>query len=405
MPNQSMLKLNLYFWLLRATFCILFKLIIASTMRSILFLLTLLVLCVSCNTKPVPPTINPQAFNKMIDGQETKLFVIKNAKGMEVTVTNYGARIVSWMVPDKKGVLEDVVFGFDSIEGYLGLKDTYYGAAIGRYGNRIAKGEFAIGNIQYKLAQNNGINSLHGGVVGFSKKIWTITQKSKNELVCKLVSPDMDEGFPGELSVSMNYKLTDQNELVIQYEAKCDKPTVINLTNHSFFNLHGAGNGTILDHQLTLNADFYTPIDSMLIPTGEIASVENTPFDFRKPTLIGERIGNDNQQLRYGLGYDMNFVLNKSTDQPVSFAASVYEPQSGRLLEVYTDQPGIQFYTGNFLNGKKPGKGGKTYGYRTGLCLETQHYPNSPNQPKFPSVQLDPDQVYSHTCIYKFSVR
>ena len=324
---------------------------------------------------------------------------------MEMTVTNFGARIVSWMVPDKKGLMEDVVLGFDSIEGYLGLKDTYYGAAIGRYGNRIANGEFSIGNIQYKLAQNNGVNNLHGGVIGFSKKIWTITQKSPHELVCKLVSPDMDEGFPGELNVTMNYKLTDDNELVIQYDAKCDKPTVINLTNHSFFNLHGAGNGTILDHQLLLNADFFTPIDSTLIPTGEIASVENTPFDFRKPTLIGERIGNDNQQLRYGLGYDMNFVLKKPTDQPVSFAASVYEPQSGRLLEVYTDQPGIQFYTGNFLNGKKPGKGGKIYGYRTGLCLETQHYPNSPNQPKFPSVQLDPDQVYSHTCIYKFSVR
>lgn len=324
---------------------------------------------------------------------------------MEVTVTNYGARIVSWLVPDKKGNFEDVVFGFDSIDGYLNAKENYFGASIGRYGNRIAKGEFSIGDIQYKLAQNNGVNSLHGGVNGFSRKIWDVVPKSENELVLNLVSPDMDEGYPGELSVSMIYRLTNDNELVIRYEAKCDKPTVLNLTNHSYFNLHGAGNGTILDHQLTLNADFFTPIDSTLIPTGEFTPVENTPFDFRKPTLIGERINSKDQQIIFGLGYDINYVLKKSPDQNISLAATVYEPQSGRVLEVFTDQPGIQFYTGNFLDGKYPGKKGKPYGYRSGLCLETQHFPNSPNQPKFPSVELTPDQVYSHTCIYKFSVK
>lgn len=365
----------------------------------------LLVFLFSCTTKPVPPTINPEAYNKMFDGKQVKLFTIKNQKGMEITVTNFGARIVSWMVPDKKGIKEDVVFGYDSIDGYLNSKESYFGAAIGRYGNRIAKGEFSIGDINYKLAQNNGVNALHGGINGFSKKIWDVVQKNSGELNFKLISPDMDEGYPGELTVSMNYRLTNENELVIQYEAKCDKPTVINLTNHSYFNLHGAGNGTILDHLLTLNADNFTPIDSTLIPTGEIAPVENTPFDFRTSTLIGSRINADHQQIKFGLGYDINYVLRKQGDQAVQLAATVYEPESGRVLEVFTDQPGIQFYTGNFLDGKYPGKKGKTYGYRTGFCLETQHYPNSPNQKSFPTVQLDPDQVYTHTCIYKFSVK
>ncbi len=374
-------------------------------MKTTFFQLILLVFIISCTSKPVPPTINPQAYNQVVDGKQVKIFTLKNQKGMEITVTNFGGRIVSWLVPDKKGAMEDVVFGFDSINGYLGAKDTYFGAAVGRYGNRIAKGEFAIGDIQYKLAQNNGVNSLHGGVVGFSKKVWDVVQKSPAELNLKLVSPDMDEGFPGELNVDMTYRLTNENELIIQYEAKCDKPTVINLTNHSFFNLHGAGNGTILDHQLTINADYFTPIDSTLIPTGELAAVENTPFDFRNTTTIGSRINSDHQQIKFGLGYDINFVLKKNPDLGVQLAASVYEPQSGRLLEVFTDQPGIQFYTGNFLDGKNIGKKGKAYGYRTGLCLETQHFPNSPNQPKFPTVELTPDQVYTHTCIYKFSVR
>lgn len=367
--------------------------------------LIFLVFLFSCAHKPIPPTINPQAFSKMVDGKQVKLFVLKNQKGMEVTVTNYGARILSWMVPDKKGLMEDVVLGFDSLDTYLTGNETYYGAAIGRYGNRIANGEFQLGDLKYKLAQNNGVNSLHGGINGFCRKVWDATPKGENELDFNLVSPDMDEGFPGELKVAMSYKLTNENELVIQYEAKCDKPTVINLTNHSFFNLHGAGNGTILDHQLTLNADLFTPIDSTLIPTGELAPVDNTPFDFRKATVIGERINSDHQQIKFGLGYDINYVLKKNADQATTLAASVYEPQSGRLLEVFTDQPGIQFYTGNFLDGKRAGKKGKSYGYRTGFCLETQHFPNSPNQPKFPTVELDPDQVYNHICIYKFSIK
>ena len=374
-------------------------------MKTAIFQFILVIFLFSCTSKPVPPTINPQAFDKVIDGKQVKLYTLKNQKGMEITVTNWGGRIVSWLVPDKNGIREDVVFGYDSINGYLNAKENYFGAAIGRYGNRIAKGEFSIGDIHYKLAQNNGVNSLHGGVNGFSKKMWEVVQNGVGELSLKLVSPDMDEGYPGELSVSMVYRLTNDNELVIQYEAKCDKPTILNLTNHSYFNLHGAGNGTILDHQLTLNADFFTPIDSTLIPTGELTPVGNTPFDFRTPTPIGSRINSEDQQIRFGLGYDINYVLNKTAELSVSLAASVFEPESGRLLEVFTDQPGIQFYTGNFLDGKYPGKKGKTYGYRTGFCLETQHFPNSPNQPKFPSVQLGPDQVYTHTCIYKFSVK
>ena len=382
-----------------------FKLLTRIIMKTTFFQLMLLLLLFSCTSKPVPPTINPEAYNKMVGGKQVMLFTMKNQKGMEINVTNFGARIVSWMVPDKMGKKEDVVLGYDSIDGYLNASESYFGASIGRYGNRIAKGEFTIGDIKYKLAQNNGVNSLHGGEIGFSKKIWDVVQKSPTELILKLVSPDMDEGFPGELSVIMNYRLTNENELVIQYEAKCDKPTVINLTNHSYFNLHGAGNGTILDHVLTLNADNYTPIDSTLIPIGEIAPVENTPFDFRMPAQIGSRINADHQQIKFGLGYDMNFVLKKQGDQTVQLAATVYEPQSGRVLEVFTDQPGIQFYTGNFLNGSYPGKKGKTYAYRTAICLETQHFPNSPNQKTFPSVQLDSDQVYTHTCIYKFSVK
>ncbi|MCK9411200.1 MAG: galactose mutarotase [Prolixibacteraceae bacterium] len=374
-------------------------------MRTIFFSSILAMLLFSCAGKTVPSTINPQAFNKLIDGKKVMIYTLKNQKGMEITVTNWGGRIVSWLVPDKRGIMEDVVLGYDSINGYLNAKENYFGAAIGRYGNRIANGEFSIGDIKYKLAQNNGINSLHGGINGFSGKMWEVVQNDIGELSLKLVSPDMDEGYPGELSVSMIYRLTNDNELVIQYEAKCDKPTIINLTNHSYFNLHGAGNGSVLDHLLTLNANFITPTDSTLVPTGEIRAVDNSPFDFRKPTIIGSRINSEDQQIRFGRGYDINYVLNKNPDQNVSLAASVFEPESGRLLEVFTDQPGIQFYTGNFLDGKYPGKKGKTYGYRTGFCLETQHYPNSPNQPKFPSVQLDPDQVYSHTCIYKFSVK
>lgn len=374
-------------------------------MRTILFQFLLIFLVIACAPKPKAPTVDPGLFSKTVDGKQVKLYTIQNQAGMELTVTNYGGRIVSWLVPDKNGKFEDVVFGHDSIDGYLNAKENYFGASIGRYGNRIANGEFMLGDIRYKLAQNNGPNSLHGGVKGFSAKIWDVVQTGTNELQLKLVSPDMDEGYPGELKVTMTYKLTNDNALFIQYAARCDKPTIINLTNHSYFNLHGAGNGSILDHLLMINADSITPIDSTLIPTGQLMAVGNTPFDFRTPTAIGARIDVDHPQIKFGKGYDMNFVLNKAEEQPVTLAASVFEPASGRMLEVLTDQPGVQFYTGNFLDGAYPGKKGRFYGYRTGFCLETQHFPNSPNQPGFPSVVLNPGEDYNHTCVYRFSVK
>jgi len=297
------------------------------------------------------------------------------------------------------------VLGYESIDGFLNGSENFFGAAIGRYGNRIAKGLFTLDSLQYKLAINNAPNSLHGGPGGFFKKIWDTVQKSGNEVELKLVSHDMEEGYPGELKVTMNYILTDENELSITYRAEANKPTILNLTNHSYFNLHGAGNRDILDHVLFLDADKYTPVDSTLIPTGKIDSVKNTPFDFTTPIAIGARINDKNQQLSFGQGYDHNFVLNKKDGKAVSLAASVYDPQSGRFMEVFTNEPGVQFYCGNFLNGKEIGKQKKAYKHRSALCLETQHYPDSPNRPEFPSVVLRPGEVYNSTCIYKFSIK
>jgi len=374
-------------------------------MKKITFALLVVFALVSCNLKSSKPTIQPEAFNKMVGGKQVELVTLKNKSGLEMTVTNFGGRIVSLMVPDKTGKKEDIVLGFENIDGYLNGGETFFGAAIGRYGNRIAKGLFTLDSLQYKLAVNNAPNNLHGGPGGFFKKVWDVVKKSENEVVLSLVSPDLEEGFPGELKVTMNYKLTDENEFAITYRAETSKPTVINLTNHSFFNLHGAGNGDILDHVLYINADKYTPVDSTLIPTGKIDSVKNTPFDFTTPVAVGARINEKNQQLAFGLGYDHNFVLNKADSKVVSLAASVYEPQSGRFMEVFTNEPGIQFYCGNFLNGKAIGKQNKPYNYRTGLCLETQHFPDSPNQPSFPTVVLRPGEVYNSTCIYKFSVK
>lgn len=374
-------------------------------MKKISFILLVVFALVSCNQKNPKTTILTEAFNKLVDGKQVELFILKNKNGLEMTVTNFGGRVVSLMVPDKNGKIEDVVLGFESIDGYLNGDETFFGAAIGRYGNRIAKGLFTLDSIQYKLAINNAPNSLHGGPGGFFKKVWDVVKKGENEVELTLVSADMEEGYPGELKVTMNYKLTDDNELAITYRAETSKPTILNLTNHSFFNLHGAGNGDILDHVLFINADKYTPVDSTLIPTGKIDSVKGTPFDFTTPVAVGARISDKNQQLAFGLGYDHNFVLNKSDGKTVALAASVYDPQSGRFMEVFTNEPGIQFYCGNFLDGKKIGKLIKQYNYRSALCLETQHFPDSPNQPEFPTVVLRPGQVYNSTCIYKFSVK
>jgi aldose 1-epimerase len=298
-----------------------------------------------------------------------------------------------------------VVLGFDSIDGYL-MRTSYFGVLVGRYGNRIAKGRFTLNGVEYKLATNNGENSLHGGVKGFNKAVWKVRDVSDGQsprLELTYLSKDGEEGYPGNLSVTVVYTLTDSNELRIDYSATTDKDTVVNLTNHSYFNLAGQGEGDILGHELTLFAGKFTPSDKVLIPTGELRSVEGTPFDFRKPVAIGARIGQNDEQLKFGGGYDHNFVLS-SGGGALALAARVYEPKTGRVMEVLTTEPGIQFYTGNFLDGTLSGKGGKAYAKRSGFCLETQHFPDSPNHPQFPSTVLRTGGRYQTTTVYRFSV-
>jgi aldose 1-epimerase len=324
---------------------------------------------------------------------------------MVAQITNYGGRVVSLWVPDKTGKFEDVVFGFSTFAEYQKAHGNNFGALIGRYGNRIGHAKFTLNDSVYTLAANNGPNSLHGGLKGYNDVVWDAVQNDDNTLLLSYLSKDGEEGFPGNLQVNVTYELTDQNELKVEYKATTDKPTPVNLTNHSYFNLKGAGNGDILDHILQINAAFYTPVDNTLIPTGEIAPVEGTPFDFRKPVAIGARIKDDHQQLKFGNGYDLNWVLPTPSDSSLTFAAKVVEPVSGRTMEIYTNEPGIQFYTGNFLNGKDIGKNNKAYPYRGALCLETQHYPDSPNKPQFPSVILNPGKEYYSVCIFKFGVQ
>lgn len=344
-------------------------------------------------------------FQMEVDGKMTDLYVLTNANGLEMTVTNFGARVVSLMVPDRNGQFSDIVLGEDSIGIYVNRpNDDYYGAVIGRYGNRIGGARFTLDGVEYVLSANNNGNSLHGGPTGFHNRVWDVEQPDHQTLILTYVSSHLEEGYPGNLTVRMTYKLTDQNEFYIEYEATTDKPTVVNLTHHSYFNLAGAGSPTIDDHVLMINAQYFTPVNDSLIPTGEIMSVENTPMDFRNPTLIGARV-NDTSfvQIRYGLGYDHNWVLNKAVPGKLELAAQVWEPVSGRVMKVYTTEPGIQFYGGNFLKGD-PGKHGKIYPHRSAFCLETQHFPDSPNHPHFPSTVLRPGETYSHICVYQFSV-
>ncbi len=340
-------------------------------------------------------------FGKTPSGETVELYTLKNAKGVAADISTYGGVIVSLKVPDRTGALGDVVLGFDDFQGYL-LPPPYFGALIGRYGNRIAHAQFTLDGVVYKLAKNNGDNSLHGGNRGFDKVLWKAKPVDGQTLELTYLSKDGEEGYPGNLSVTVVYTLTDNNELKIDYRATTDKDTVLNLTNHSYFNLAGEGQGDILSHQLTLNADRYTPVDKGLIPTGELRSVEGTPFDFRQPHAIGDRIASNDEQIVLGGGYDHNFVLNRTGDG-LSLAAKVTEAKSGRVMEVLTDQPAIQFYTGNFLDGTIHGKGGKIYGRRSALCLETQHYPDSPNHPDFPTAELKPGEQYHTTTVYRFS--
>jgi aldose 1-epimerase len=349
--------------------------------------------------------VKKEAFEKTADGKAVDLHTFSNASGMEVRAMTYGGIILSIKVPDRNGKLDDVTLGFDSLEPYL-TAPPYFGALIGRYGNRIGKARFKLDGKEYKLAVNNGPNALHGGVKGFDKVIWQAESFDKPEgvgVVFRYTSPDGEEGYPGTLQSQVTYTLTDKNELAIDYHATTDKATPVNLTNHTYFNLAGPGVRDILDHQMMINADNTTPVDSTLIPTGEIKSVEGTPFDFRKPTAIGARIDVNDQQIKYGPGYDHNFVLNRK-GEGLSLAARVSEPTTGRVMEVSTTEPAVQFYTGNFLDGTLTGKGGHVYKRRYAFCLETQHFPDSPNKPNFPSTILKPGETYTSKTVYAFSV-
>ncbi len=347
-----------------------------------------------------------KSFGKTPGGQPVDLYVLTNKSGAQASITNYGGTVVSLKMPDRNGKLADVVLGYDTVEGYVSDK-AYFGALVGRYGNRIAHAQFVLDGKTYTLAKNNGENSLHGGVKGFNKALWTakiLPAKDGQSLELSYLSRDGEEGFPGNLKVNVIYTLTDTNALRIEYSATTGKKTVVNLTSHGYFNLAGQGNGDILGHLLTIQADQFTPVDADLIPTGELRDVMDTPFDFRKPTAIGARIDQPDEQLKLGGGYDHNFVLRMPMDHGEYLAARVFEPASGRVMEVWTTEPGIQFYTGNFLDGKTVGKGGVAYPTRSAFCLETQHFPDSPNQPKFPSTVLNAGTRYHTITTYKFSV-
>jgi aldose 1-epimerase len=341
-----------------------------------------------------------------IEGKQVFLFTLRNSSGMEVKITNYGGTITSIKVPDRKKKFDDVALGFNKLDGYTSKANTgYFGATIGRYANRIAHGRFTLNGHEYHVPTNDGPNSLHGGTKGFDKRVWDAKDASSASgpaLELHYLSRDGEEGFPGNLNVTVRFMLGSKNDLRIDYTASTDKDTVLNLTNHSYFNLAGAGSATVLDHKLTLAADRFTPIDNTLIPTGSIQSVGGTPLDFRHPTAIGARINEDTEQLKFGKGYDHNFALNGTGSGQPSLAAKVEEPTSGRVMEILTTQPGIQFYSGNFLDGKVNGIGG-AYRYRSALALETQHFPDSPNHSSFPSTVLHPGEQFRSTTIYRFS--
>ncbi len=341
------------------------------------------------------------------DFDSIKSYTLKNKNGMVVKITNYGATITSIVVPDREGNMADVALGYDNIEGYVNAIDRpYFGAVVGRYGNRIAKGTFSIDGTEYELNTNNGENHLHGGNMGFDKVVWT-AEPVENGVKLSYLAKDGEEGYPGNLKLSVTYTLTDDNEIVMHYEATTDKATVVNVTNHTYFNLAGEGSGSINGHILQINGSKTTPVDAGLIPTGEFADVAGTPFDFRQSKAIGKDVDADNQQIAYGPGYDHNWVLDRKGDG-MELAATLYEPKSGRVLEVITVEPAIQFYGGNFLDGRLIGKSGKAYTHRSGLCLETQHSPDSPNhegEEGWPSVILRPGEKYDTTTIYKFSTK
>ena len=384
--------------------------------NSIILLALIVIGCKDNSTKDQPQkiekrfsysnTVNPDDFEAVIDGDSINLYTLTNKNGLRADFTNYGQRLIALHVPDKNGAMGDVVLGLPTLDEYMNGPKNNFGAVIGRYGNRIAKGEFSIKNTKYTLAKNNGENHLHGGNIGFESVIWKARQTAANQIEFTRVSPDMEEGYPGNLDVKVTYVLSDNNELKIIYEANTDKTTIINLTNHSYFNLKGEGMGDVNDHVMMINASSYTPVDNGLIPIGTIESVEGTPFDFTTPKTIRRDLDSNHAQMVIGGGYDHNFVLNESpkNSEGLVLAARVTEPTSGRIMEVYTSEPGVQLYGGNFLNGSSIGKSGKPYMKRNAFCLETQHFPDSPNQPNFPSTLLEPGDKYKSTTVYKFDV-
>ena len=351
-------------------------------------------------------TITQADFGKTPDGTQVEIYTLKNSKGAEAHILTYGGIVQSLYMPDKNGKMGDIVLGFDNLGGYL-TNSPYFGALIGRYGNRIGGGQFTLEGKTYDLPKNDHGNTLHGGLKGFDKVIWTARPMETSEgpaLILTYLSKDGEQGFPGNLMVTAIYTLTDNNELKLQFSATTDKPTVVNLTHHSYFNLAGQGDSSILDEIVYINANEVTPVDSKLIPTGKFEDVTGTPFDFRKPTAIGARIDDPDKVLQYGPGYDHNWVINKPAGQ-FGLMARVTDPDSGRVMEVWSDEPGLQFYAGNFLDGTIVGKGGKVYPRRSAFCMEPQHYPDSPNKANFPSTELKPGQTYHNTIVYKFSAK
>ncbi|MBZ5497469.1 MAG: galactose mutarotase [Acidobacteriia bacterium] len=390
--------------------------------KSLIGIIILSAFCAACfgGCTPAPQTQSPsqsqpqptgdigkESFGTK-EGTQVDLYTLRNAKGLEAKITNYGGIVVSLKVPDRNGQFGDVVLGFDTLDGYLSPEfvknNPYFGALIGRYGNRIGKARFTLAGKAYRLAANNGPNHLHGGVKGYDKVVWEARplQGSEPALELRYLSKDGEEGYPGNLTITAVYTLTNDNALKVDFTASTDKETVVNLTHHSYFNL--AGKGDILGHEVMIQADKITPVDSGLIPTGALQPVQGTPFDFNTPTTIGARIGENNEQLKFGKGYDHNWVINKPMGE-LGLMARVYEPTSGRVLEVLSTEPGLQFYSGNFLDGTLKGKGGWVYQFRNGFCMEPQHYPDSPNKPDFPSVVLKPGQTYKNTIIYRFSTK
>ena len=370
----------------------------------VIFLVIISNSCTKISKKMEVLKIDKIQFGETMDGTGVDQFILSNNKGMEVRIITYGGIITSWTAPDKNGGYKDIVLGYNTLAEYE-AETPYFGALIGRYGNRIAKGKFSLDNQEYTLAVNNGVNHLHGGLKGFDKVIWdakTIVSDSTVSLELSYLSKDMEEGYPGNLETKVTYTLNNKDELSVNYEATTDKPTIVNLTQHSYFNLTADFNQDILGHELVINADSFLPVDYTLVPTGELRDVSGTPFDFRTLKAIGTHIDNENIQLKNGLGYDHCWALNDQ-DTGVRFVASAYEPVSGRLLEVFSDEPGIQFYSGNFLDGTLPSKNNGVYQHRTGFCLETQHYPDSPNQKNFPSVRLNQGEKYNSKTVFRLS--